>query len=98
MGNLLSRISSPKLQKRFIAAVDDAKSTVIEPAEEDAKIAEMLGSIRDRMEVRMKKLEVSRALEEVMDLVFEVGGVTARNTTCLVQDAEIGSCTRPTNF
>ncbi len=74
MGNLLSRISSPKLQKRFISAVENAESTAVISSEEDTKLAEMLGSVRDRMEERMRRLEVSRALEDVMDLVFEVCG------------------------
>jgi methionyl-tRNA synthetase len=72
LGNLLSRISSPKLQKRFLKAVEEATSTIIAPADEDKKLIDLLTNVKQRVEDRLDRLEISRALEEAMDLVFEV--------------------------
>ena len=58
-------------------AVQEATSTVVDPAGEGKKLLDLLTSVKRRVEDRLDRLEISRALEEAMDLVFEVRLSTA---------------------
>lgn len=74
MGNLVSRISSPKLQSRFIEAVE---RNDVEDAVRDhvgaAQLVLKLRQARAAFNRRLNALEITKALEEAMDPVFEVG-------------------------
>ena len=72
VGNLASRIASPKLQKRFFKAATthaDATSLVHPEVQELRKV---FLRCRDVLEERLDALEISRGLEESMEMVFEV--------------------------
>jgi methionyl-tRNA synthetase len=72
VGNLASRIASPKLQKRFLQAATshpDATSLVHPEVQE---LRRSFLRCRDVLEERLDGLDISRGLEEAMEMVFEV--------------------------
>ncbi|KAJ9103086.1 hypothetical protein QFC21_002508 [Naganishia friedmannii] len=76
LGNLVGRISSPKIQKRFLAAAENAlrdgspmlTSTADAP---EQLLSDMLVGLRDTLERRLTKLEITAGMQDVMDVVLE---------------------------
>lgn len=64
IGNLLSRISSPRLL---------AKMQPWTSADRNAELDAQLESLREMFETRMEEVEISQACEGVMDLIATVG-------------------------
>jgi methionyl-tRNA synthetase len=73
VGNLASRIASSKLQKRFLQASSSHPDAVSLVHPEVQALRKLFLRCRDVLEERLDGLEISRGLEEAMDMVFEVG-------------------------
>ncbi len=78
IGNLLGRISSPKLLSRFLELPTDNSATNVSQSAEDGEsdaasdLKLQLSWMRDLFEKRMEDREVTKALEGVMEVVAEV--------------------------
>jgi hypothetical protein len=74
VGNLASRIASPKLQKRFLKAATTHPDAISLVHPEVQELRKVFLRCRDVLEERLDTLEISRGLEEAMEMVFEVSG------------------------
>lgn len=74
MGNLVGRISSAKIQKRFLAAGNTALK---QPGDEapERPLWDMLVGLQQRLETRLDKLEITAAMQDVMEIILEVSFV-----------------------
>jgi methionyl-tRNA synthetase len=72
LGNLVGRISSPKIQKRFLAAAE--ATTLSEPAlnAPERALWDMLMNLQRGLETRLDKLEITAAMQDVMEIILEV--------------------------
>lgn len=72
LGNLVGRISSVKIQKRFLAAADT--SELSEPAQDapERPLWDMLVGLQRALETRLDKLEITAAMQDVMEIILEV--------------------------
>lgn len=97
VGNLASRIASPKLQKRFLKAATthpDATSLVHPEVQELRKV---FLRCRDVLEERLDSLEISRGLEEAMEMIFEVSRrLDEESTRPTKRKAPVARARRPT--
>lgn len=73
MGNLVGRIGSGKIQKRFLAAAESAGmlGTPLQEAPERS-LWEMLHGLKARLETRLDRHEITSAMQDVMEVILEV--------------------------
>ena len=84
VGNLASRIASPKLQKRFLQAASTHAEAASFVHPEVQNLRRMFLRCREVLEERLDGLEISRGLEEAMEMVFEVSvtrGIVVKSVT-----------------
>ena len=92
VGNLASRIASPKLQKRFLQAASahaDAAS-LVHP--EVQTLRKMFLRCREVLEERLDGMEISRGLEEAMEMVFEASSSRDHVVRVRCNSLTVSSC------
>lgn len=73
MGNLVGRIGSAKIQKRFLAAAKGA-ARLGRPLQDspERSLWEMLHGLKARLETRLDRHEITSAMQDVMEVILEV--------------------------
>jgi methionyl-tRNA synthetase len=79
VGNLLSRISSPKVL---------GKMKAFEEGDRDLEVEEKLSGLRDRVESHMEGYAVTRACESILEVVATVRPISPRSPLLMCRQIE----------